>query len=178
MAFQRKSLPINLKLGGAPIGAIIFFPGDLVNGNIWVTDDWLVCNGVALNKSTYSELFAIIGIKYGGTLDGNVFNIPNLVDGKYMRCATNVGYVHSAGLPDIRGYFTTFHQQSAWQSGACFSQSWSSNANSCAYTQVGGTNLPRYGLVGIFASKFNGIYGRYNDVIPYSVDMLPLIRVK
>ncbi len=40
--------------------------------------NWKICNGEAISRTTYSDLFAIIGVAYGGG-DGSVtFNIPNL----------------------------------------------------------------------------------------------------
>lgn len=37
--------------------------------------NWRKCNGAALSKSSYGELFAIIGYKYGG--EGDTFNLPS-----------------------------------------------------------------------------------------------------
>ena len=39
---------------------------------------WKICNGEAISRSTYSDLFAIIGVAYGGGDGSNTFNIPNL----------------------------------------------------------------------------------------------------
>lgn len=42
---------------------------------------WLECNGQSLDKNSYSRLYQVIGIKYGGS--GNNFNLPNLKN-KYL----------------------------------------------------------------------------------------------
>ena len=55
-----------------PIGVIIPFGGDTI------PDNWLLCNGQAVSRTTYQELFNTIGITYG-TGDGFItFNLPDL----------------------------------------------------------------------------------------------------
>ena len=40
-------------------------------------DGWLICDGSAVSRTTYADLFAVIGTTYG-TGDGNsTFNLPN-----------------------------------------------------------------------------------------------------
>lgn len=49
---------------------------------IWATSSaptgWLVCDGSAVSRSTYSALFAIIGTTYGVGDGSTTFNLPNL----------------------------------------------------------------------------------------------------
>ncbi|MBU1067165.1 phage tail protein [Patescibacteria group bacterium] len=54
-----------------------------------VPDGWLECNGASLDRTTYANLFAVIGTNYG-TADGSSFNIPDL-RGKFAR-----GWDHAA----------------------------------------------------------------------------------
>lgn len=55
-----------------PVGAIMPFGSDTI------PDNWLLCNGQAVSRTTYQELFNTIGITYG-TGDGfTTFNLPNL----------------------------------------------------------------------------------------------------
>lgn len=55
-----------------PIGAIMPFGSDTI------PDNWLLCNGQAVSRTTYQELFNTIGITYG-TGDGfTTFNLPDL----------------------------------------------------------------------------------------------------
>jgi len=65
---------------------------------LWFTDTppsgFLECDGSSLNRVTYSDLFAIIGVTYGN-VDGNTFNLPDL-RGEVPR-----GWDHGAGVdPD------------------------------------------------------------------------------
>lgn len=39
---------------------------------------WLLCNGAAVSRATYSDLFAVIGVSYGAGDGASTFNVPNL----------------------------------------------------------------------------------------------------
>lgn len=41
-------------------------------------DGWLFCDGSAISRTTYSDLFAVIGTTYGGGDGSTTFNLPNL----------------------------------------------------------------------------------------------------
>lgn len=41
-------------------------------------DGWLICNGAAVSRTTYADLFAIIGIKYGSGNGVDTFNLPDM----------------------------------------------------------------------------------------------------
>lgn len=56
----------------APIGSIIPF------GGTTAPDGFLLCQGQAVSRTTYSELFAIIGTAYGIGDGSTTFNIPDL----------------------------------------------------------------------------------------------------
>ena len=63
-----------LKPGGdtLPIGAMISYTSDTIpNG-------WLLCDGSAVSRTTYSELFNVIGTIYGTGDGSTTFNLPNL----------------------------------------------------------------------------------------------------
>ena len=70
-----------------------------------VPDGWLLCNGAAVSRTTYANLFAVIGTKYGSGDGSTTFNLPNL-HGRFLECTTSsssVGSFKSAGLPNITG---------------------------------------------------------------------------
>lgn len=58
--------------GNLPIGAILEW------GGTEIPEDWLLCNGQSLNVEEYSELFKVLGIKYGGNSENNTFNLPQI----------------------------------------------------------------------------------------------------
>lgn len=65
----------------------------------WFTETvpagWLELNGQAVSRTTYAQLFAVYGIKYGAGDASTTFNVPNMC-GKFIR-----GWDHAAGVdPD------------------------------------------------------------------------------
>lgn len=57
-----------------PIGGVVDFGGEYPPGG------WLWCDGRAISRTAYSELFSIIGTTYGSGDGSTTFNIPNLQD--------------------------------------------------------------------------------------------------
>lgn len=55
-----------------PIGAIVPY------GSTTAPTGWLVCDGSAVSRTTYSELFAVIGTSFGAGDGSTTFNLPNL----------------------------------------------------------------------------------------------------
>ena len=55
-----------------PIGAIMPFGSDTI------PDNWLLCNGQAVSRTDYQDLFNTIGITYGSGDGFTTFNLPDL----------------------------------------------------------------------------------------------------
>jgi microcystin-dependent protein len=55
-----------------PTGLTLMYPGTGAP-----SANWLVCNGAAVSRTTYSALFALIGTLYGNGNGSTTFNIPN-----------------------------------------------------------------------------------------------------
>lgn len=53
-----------------PIGAVVEFPSDNI------PDNWLLCNGQAVSRTDYAELFAAIGTTWGAGNGSTTFNVP------------------------------------------------------------------------------------------------------
>lgn len=81
------------------IGSILPFAG--ANS---IPTGYLVCDGSAISRTTYAQLYAVIGNTYGAGNGSSTFNLPNL-KGRYIegQNATAVGKVWEAGLPNITG---------------------------------------------------------------------------
>src|SRR5574344_1256757 len=78
------------------IGTIFAFAGnDIPKG-------YLPCNGSAISRETYADLFEVIGTTYGAGDGSTTFNLPNLTD-KFIQGSDTAGTVKSAGLPNITG---------------------------------------------------------------------------
>jgi microcystin-dependent protein len=58
-----------------PSGTVLPYAGSALPGN---PNDYLFCNGAAVSRSTYSNLFTAIGTDYGVGDGSTTFNIPDL----------------------------------------------------------------------------------------------------
>ena len=54
-----------------PTGAVMSFATSIV------PPGWLFCNGTSISRTTYANLFAVIGTTFG-SLDANSFNLPEM----------------------------------------------------------------------------------------------------
>lgn len=69
---------------GIPIGTVTYFPFNTApNG-------FLVCNGIAISREIYSDLFYVIGTTYGSGDGSTTFNLPNLLN-KFIEGNETVG---------------------------------------------------------------------------------------
>lgn len=82
----------------APAGTIVMWAGATA------PTGWLLCNGAAVSRTTYSSLFAVISTTYGSGNGSTTFNVPNLVQ-RFPLGADTQGQI---GLDSSRnGYDTT-----------------------------------------------------------------------
>jgi len=89
-SFSYNTIPTNLPKGSSfesvkppiiPTGIIEMFAGSTApNG-------WLICNGDAVSRSAYSDLFKIIGTTYGVGNSNSTFTLPDMRG----RCPIGVG---------------------------------------------------------------------------------------
>lgn len=63
----------------AALQGLVSSPGDvkMVAGTV-PSNGWLLCNGSAISRTTYANLFAAIGTSYGAGDGTTTFNLPNL----------------------------------------------------------------------------------------------------
>lgn len=77
---------------GVPPGAVFHFATSAPPSG------YLECNGAAVSRSTYAELFAVIGVTYGVGNGVSTFNLPDL-RGEFIR-----GWDHGRGVDGGRGF--------------------------------------------------------------------------
>jgi microcystin-dependent protein len=70
MAYSKKQL--EAITGNVPIGTIVPYGGASAPGG------YLMCNGAAISRATYADLFAAISTTYGSGDGSTTFNLPNL----------------------------------------------------------------------------------------------------
>lgn len=88
----------DLTSGGVlvPIGGVIVFASDSAPAG------YLECNGAAISRTTYANLFAVVGTRWGIGDASTTFNLPDL-RGRFAR-----GWDHGAGNdPDAAGRTAT-----------------------------------------------------------------------
>jgi microcystin-dependent protein len=85
--------------GGEAIGVIKAFAG---NGDI--PSGYLLCDGSAVSRTMFPDLFAAIGTTYGSGDGSTTFNVPDYNTAeRFAQGSTVAGTVKSAGLPNITG---------------------------------------------------------------------------
>ena len=136
---------------------------------------WLLCDGSAISRTTYSKLYNVIGTIYGSGDGSSTFNVPNLID-YYIEGSTEAGSIRLSGLPNIMGSIYMHGQGSgttlASADGAFIQMG--VNGSYGATTVTGGA--ASVNAVTFNASAYNGIYGRSDTVHPPSVRMRYIIK--
>jgi microcystin-dependent protein len=79
--------------GGSPVGTVVPYAGSTA------PPGWLVADGSAVSRSTYSELFAAIGTTYGAGDGSTTFNLPDL-RGRVVVSVGSNGDVSALGESD------------------------------------------------------------------------------
>lgn len=128
---------------------------------------YLLCNGAAVSRTTYAELFAAIGTTYGAGDGSTTFNLPNLTD-RFIQGSGTAGTVKSAGLPNITGTLATLYLAKSTYTGAF------SSDGSAINSEKGGS----YGhkVVSFDASRSSSIYGNSTTVQPPALTMRYYIK--
>lgn len=84
-----------------PTGSVIAFAGSAApNG-------WLLCNGQAVSRATYAELYSVISTTYGSGDGSTTFNIPDL-RGTFVRGAGTSGKLSNANGTAFSGTLGTY----------------------------------------------------------------------
>ncbi len=78
---------------GAASGAGISFPvaSIMLFAGVGATPPagWLLCDGAAISRTTFSNLFGVIGVLYGVGDGSTTFNLPKFDDNRKARGAVN-----------------------------------------------------------------------------------------
>lgn len=158
-----------------PTGVVQAFAGNTV------PDGWLLCDGSAVSRTTYANLFACIGTSYGAGDGSTTFNLPNLVD-KFIEGSATSGTVKSAGLPNITGEISKT-SSTDWGVDDPYtgSDSVANNAvlsRSAQITMAQGNTVTAHGWNGFTfdASRSNSIYGNSITVQPPALTMQYIIK--
>ena len=152
-------------------GVVLPYAGSLV------PDGFLLCNGQAVSRTTYKNLFDVIGTTYGNGDGSTTFNLPNLQNKFIQGTGTNaIGTEMSAGLPNITGETKYLSSNALWssvRSGAFKGYTSDNNIRINNVAKDGNGD----GYYFIFdASLSNPIYGNSNTVQPPAIVMNYIIK--
>ncbi len=86
--------PATVANAGGPVGSVVYMAGNSAPSG------YLIANGQAVSRTTYSALFAVIGATYGAGDGSTTFNLPDL-RGEFIR-----GWDAGRGADSGRGFGT------------------------------------------------------------------------
>lgn len=154
-----------------PVGVVQAFAGSTT------PQGWLLCDGSAVSRTDYADLYAVIGDTYGAGDGTSTFNLPNLTD-KFIEGSATSGTVKSAGLPNITGDLATRSIPNAGgylvttATGAFNKQKATFDASSIQV--IATENFQDY--VSLDASRSSSIYGNSTTVQPPALTMQYIIK--
>lgn len=137
--------------------------------------NWLVADGRAVSRSTYSDLFSAIGTTYGAGNGSSTFNLPNLM-GRVAWGASMPGESIAAGLPNITGSIWAARTGEGSRPSTVASGAFSEASRWNAAVHHGGDDDwgSEYALD---ASRSSPVYGRSSTVQPPALKLLPCIHI-
>lgn len=152
---------ITIISGSNPVGTIIAV------AYTGVPEGYMHCNGAAVNRTTYVNLFNKIGTTYGAGDGSTTFNLPNTV-ARFLEGGIGAGTYYEAGLPNITGNISAFKSSI---SGAFV------GSNNTNRYDGWDDNQDEYAVSTSFdASRSNSIYGASTTVQPPAMTVIYCIK--
>lgn len=93
-----------------PIGTVIY------HGDASAPDNHKLTDGTAYSRSTYADLYAIIGDTYGAGDGSSTFNVPNTIDRSQVCAGStyNPGDTGGATTVTTDSSTTAYHRHTTW----------------------------------------------------------------
>lgn len=159
----------------ADLGETSFQTSDIkIATSSTIQNGWLLCNGAAISRTTYANLFDKIGTTYGSGDGSTTFNIPDLRDRYIIGADTNaLGAYISEQLPNITG--ETNMQFYCVSGSEGYNGAVGSGSETVNGTIPGGSNLPRRKIL-VDASQSNSVYTASGKVYPLSLALNFIIK--
>ena len=152
--------------GGNPVGTVIAFAANSA------PDGYLLCNGSAVSRTTYADLYAKIGTTYGSGNGSTTFNLPNLTD-KFIQGSGTAGTSMSAGLPNITGNISAHDGRKGNQSKGAFALVSNQGRGD---RDTGTADIGNILYYSFDASRSSSIYGASTTVQPPALTMRMYIK--
>ena len=144
-----------------PVGMILAWPGTKAPSG------WLNCDGSVVSRTTYADLFSVIGTTFGAGDGSTTFKLPDY-RGDFLRgylsgTSSAIGTRQAEGLPNISGRLD-FGKQVGGMSSSSGAFSHKNISQDWAGTSTGTVNVIDY--VNFDASRSSGLYGDSSHVTP------------
>lgn len=139
--------------------------------------NWLLCDGSAVSRTTYADLFTLIGTNFGAGDGSTTFNLPDY-RGKFLRglggdSAANMHTTQAEGLPNItQSDITIFTSK--------INDGFLKNTSTSTFSVSGGGGFANNGIASfsVDASRSSAVYGASNHVTPINQAVNYFIRAK
>ena len=154
-----------------PTGMILPFLGTSV------PEGFLLCNGANVSRTTYANLFSVIGTRCGAGDGSTTFTLPNLHRRftEYTTTTSEVGKTVEAGLPNITGEIDGNNGfLFSWWRGSMSGAFSCETANPRTSTGEGGTVSVT--KISFSSHDSQSMYGVSSTVQPASLRLLPCIK--
>ena len=153
---------------GAAVGSISLFAGATI------PEGYLLCDGAALSRTVYAELFSAIGTTWGNGDGSTTFNLPDF-SGKFIRGtggnAAALGTVQAEGLPNAEGWFQLRYGSIVSADNSMFTYIEDTTTTSASYTGQQATTKITMSLSGA-----NPIFGASSHVTPENCSVNLIIK--
>lgn len=162
-----------VEIGGMPTGSIIPYAGSTAPAG------YLLCDGSAISRSTYSALFAIIGTTYGPGDGNSTFNLPNVIDKTFWFASTQyIGLINPGTVPNITGSIVGNRTPWSWEgSTGVFKDLGDTTMSSGIYkANFDNATNTKSSTLSFDASRVSGIYSNTSYVIPTSINLIAIIK--
>ena len=158
-------------LAAVPIGTVIYYLGTEI------PDGYLLTNGASVSKTDFSDLYGVIGDKFGN-VDSAHFNLPN-THHRFLEGTTTlseVGTYIEAGVPNIPGNISHLREQGQPQPNGAF-QSYGCDYGVEIVRKAGESRPYAWETVKFLANLVSTVYSdTVTTVQPVSLRMHCLIR--
>ncbi len=152
--------------GGIPAGSIYWF------ASATVPTGYLECNGAAVSRSTYADLYAVCGQTYGNGDGSSTFNVPDL-RGEFVR-----GWDHGRGVDSGRSIGTTQSDEFKQHNHVFAGDDWIGDSG--GYTKIGTHSVDEDssggGNCGDYRTKQDTTNNGGSETRPRNLALMPVIK--
>ena len=139
----------------APIGTVLWYTAQKA------PDGYLICDGAAVSRTDYADLFAVIGTTFGAGNGSTTFQLPDL----------RAAFIRGAGSQN--GYSATFGQKQDATGVRIASYSYASPMGNIVTNADKSLGMPGYAAP---SNQSASEQGGYQAVRPYNIALTPIIK--